>query len=492
MVRTVELENIGPIASLSIPLPDGGGLVCLRGRNGKGKSIALEAVDALVRGQGKPTCRDGAQKGIVEGLGAKVTVGKVVRRTGGEELEVHSLESKFDVSQIVDPGIANPEAADDKRIKALIQLSGVPLDLSKFYDLVGSETLFNQLTPIADPSKEDWLSAAGKIKRNLEAQARKKEEEAKTARAKADGLSHSWQSVDTTVETDAATLQTALEDAIRQESKVKADFETENNALVAAEKARMAMRAAQDEYSGPTLAEAEEREAQAKQDVEDCRKEVARLQAALDQAQAKEEAARKAARVASERTMMVRTHFSAMEKWEKQVAAAASVTPTDPEDLAKAAMCVQEARLAIEAGAMARKAKADMELAKGLREDARKHAEDAEWLRERAKATDDVLSGVVGLFCDRVKVVAGRLVTQTSRGQTYFADLSDGERWTIALEIAVGAVGPNGLLVIPQVAYEGLDPINRRHIDAELRRLGATGITAEASEDDEIRVECAV
>ena len=41
-----------------------------------------------------------------------------------------------------------------------------------------------------------------------------------------------------------------------------------------------------------------------------------------------------------------------------------------------------------------------------------------------------------------------------ARSATFYADLSSGERWRIALDIAIQAVGTGGLLVIPQEAWE--------------------------------------
>ena len=53
MSDVIELEDIGPIENLRIPLPSAGGVVLLRGRNDIGKSEALKAVDALVSGRGE-------------------------------------------------------------------------------------------------------------------------------------------------------------------------------------------------------------------------------------------------------------------------------------------------------------------------------------------------------------------------------------------------------------------------------------------------------
>jgi DNA repair exonuclease SbcCD ATPase subunit len=54
-MKNIEIKNIGPIASVTIPVPEAGGVVVLTGRNGSGKSHALEAVSAATTGQGEAT-----------------------------------------------------------------------------------------------------------------------------------------------------------------------------------------------------------------------------------------------------------------------------------------------------------------------------------------------------------------------------------------------------------------------------------------------------
>ena len=40
----VKIKNIGPISTLSMPVPEGGGVVVLKGRNGSGKGTALDGI----------------------------------------------------------------------------------------------------------------------------------------------------------------------------------------------------------------------------------------------------------------------------------------------------------------------------------------------------------------------------------------------------------------------------------------------------------------
>jgi L-lactate utilization protein LutC len=63
-----------------------------------------------------------------------------------------------------------------------------------------------------------------------------------------------------------------------------------------------------------------------------------------------------------------------------------------------------------------------------------------------------------------------------------------GERWRIALEIVIAAVGEGGLLVIPQEAWEGLDPQNREAIAQQAKSARVVILTAECA-DSELSAE---
>ena len=125
------VKNIGPVFELALPVPEQGGLVILRGANGVGKTKTLEAVQALVTGRGSLAARDGQVRGEVVGWGARLSVARSTRRTG--ELAVTSLEGRMDITELVDPGIRELMAADARRIKALIGLSGVKADPAAYH-----------------------------------------------------------------------------------------------------------------------------------------------------------------------------------------------------------------------------------------------------------------------------------------------------------------------------------------------------------------------
>ena len=86
-MQTIEIENVGPIVEQVIDLPeDSGGVLVFKGRNGAGKSMAIEVVRSLLAGKGKLPVRDGAKKGSAEGFGKRASVGQATPKRGRESV----------------------------------------------------------------------------------------------------------------------------------------------------------------------------------------------------------------------------------------------------------------------------------------------------------------------------------------------------------------------------------------------------------------------
>lgn len=66
-----------------------------------------------------------------------------------------------------------------------------------------------------------------------------------------------------------------------------------------------------------------------------------------------------------------------------------------------------------------------------------------------------------------------------------YHDLSDGEKWTLAIDIGADQVGEGGLLVISQIGWEGIDGKNRQIIHQRAVERGVYILTAEAASDPE-------
>lgn len=482
MASTIEVKNIGPVEHVSIPVPDGGGIVVLQGKNGSGKTQTLRAVESAVTGRGKLSVRDGALRGEVEGLGVTIKVGRSTRRTG--EIEVETLEGRLDVSKLVDPGIKSQDAADALRIKTLVDLAGTKADPELFYPLFGGKEQFETVVKSSSLETESPVQLAERIKRDAEEEARKHESQAEHAEVNARAKRDAARGVDLDAEADAEKLQAELELAIQQHSAIVARKEDADRMAAEVDEAKRRI-SELEEYRGPTSDEALAEFNKASASVDDAQDLVDRLERELEAAKQKLEIA------VERRKNCDAVHSSAVhhEKVIKELRAVIesdqATAPTDAE-LADAAKAVDVARGKVEQGVLIRQAKQALAEADKWQNEQRDHSVEAAKLREAGKGTELVLSEIVAKTSDRLRVEAGRLVLDTSRGATYFSDLSHGERWRIALDIAIDAVGTNGLLVIDQEAWEGLDPQNRSEIAEHVRGRGVVVLTAEAADSDSI------
>jgi DNA repair ATPase RecN len=474
MIRMVEIQNVGPIEKLSIPLP-ASGVVVLRGRNGVGKSHALAAVDSLISGRGKPPCRDGAEKGLVEGFGARLTIGRSQRRTG--EAEVVTLEGRLDISQLVQPPLKDEEAADRQRIKALVQLSGQSADLNAFAKILPPGMKLDELVPPSERS-EDPVVLAGQLKRALEAEARRVEKQLQS------------------LQVDLAAMEQLITEPpqpgipeVQEETIAQAKA-----AYIEAQKAEAALRVRAEEVE------------KRRQQAEKAKSVLASLQADLEkqnvetlQTQEKELAEQiskleKALAVARERLNQVQQQLQKARQVQSQVEQLKRVIAETPEpilqaDLDAASQAVEKARQNLERLESLRRNQQLAAEAKQLAEKIRRGEAVAALVRDAARSTDQVLSEMVSQVTSRLRVEGGRLVCDTDRGVEPFGELSPGERWRIALEVAAQQVGQGGLVTVPQEAWEALDPVNRAEIAQIARQVGVVILTAEADAAETIQAE---
>ena len=480
--KTITIENVGPIQRLAIPLPEAG-VVVLRGRNGVGKSHALAAVDSLVSGRGRPPCRDGAPRGAVEGFGARLTIGRSTRRTG--EAEVVTLEGRLDISQLVQPPIKDEESADRHRIKALIQLSGQPADRSLFERILPEGMALGELLPPTEQS-EDPVILAGRIKRALEAEARRWEDQAEQAKAEVSVL-QSEVRVDSVVQLSSFFARIREQpDIARAEAEQQVAEAMAHLRELETRQEMAAKQAEQQAEAKAALAALENQESKPPEaidaDLADLDEKIRKLEQAL--AAIKE----RKAQLIKQREEAVRRQQQIAQL--RQILGQAINTVSDAE-IEAAQKAVETARrqlsdtinLVRQAGLLDRLQQRRSQLA---------HAQvQADRWREAAHAADEVLSEMVGRVTRRLRVEEGRLVCDTDRGAEPFGELSPGERWRIALEIAVEQLGAGGIVTVPQEAWESLDPINRQEITKIAKDIGVVILTAESDQHETITAEVA-
>jgi SWI/SNF-related matrix-associated actin-dependent regulator 1 of chromatin subfamily A len=486
--RAVEIENVGPIERLTVPLPPSG-VVVLHGRNGAGKSHALAALDSLVSGRGKLPCRDGARSGMVEGVGARLSIGRSTRRTG--EAEVATLEGRFDISQLVNPGLKDAEAADKARIKALIQLSGAKADAAEFSALLPEGVTLGSLVEAAEQSA-DPVTLAAQIKRALESQARSQEKVAAEKRTEATAIRQNAGGVDDAGPSLKDT-EAAIQEALLAEQAVKQRASSVAEQIAAADNARKALAELQATDT-QDVAAVEAEITETLRQAETVRRERYALMAQRLEIDRLIHDAESRVKSAGETVRGLEARLDIAERRTRRTTVLANVIAAAPEPVPQADIDAASERLAEAKGRYGLAVQADnarkaLAKANTILEAATAAQRRAEQLRNAGKALDDVLSSMVGRVTDALKVAGGQLVVAAT-GEP-FDRLSHGEGWRIALEIAANMVGQGGIVVVPQEAWEGQDPINRAEIAEIARAVGILIVTAECSENAEIAAEVA-
>ena len=473
-MKNIEIKNIGPIASVTIPVPKDGGVVVLTGRNGSGKSHALEAVSAATTGKGKPPLKDMAKSGMVSVPGVMMTVGRSVRRQG--ELQVETLEGRLSIADLVDPGFVDPERADAKRIKALVGLSKADISDGDLHGFPENLT--------KDLSLDDPVAAMAELRKRLNIGANEYEKFSAKDEAAATAILESLTGdLDTPI--DPAAAQERVTAALRALDALQKQSELAEVAKVriAAARERMGHLA---ELPSLDLDKALQEATRIEQETAQKKALAVELKAKYEAALAdyKESVVHRDA--ATDRFEDAKAQSKLRDELERQIQEA-HVEPPSADALAAAAAELEAAKASQAKAAKQQVMAQQRERADALTISAQEYAEEAKELREKAKQTDEVLSEIVAeIPACPLRVIDGRLVTNTKRGATFYSDLSAGERWRIALDIAIQAVGTGGLLVIPQEAWEGLDPENRAAIDAQAKTAKVVVLTAECSADDGI------
>lgn len=483
-MSSVEIQDVGPVKRLTLPVPEHGGIVVLRGINGAGKTKTLEAVEKLASGRGQVAVRDGALRGRVQGFGATLTVARSTTRRG--EIEVESLDGKLSIADLVQPPIKDAAAADAKRIKSLVSLAGAKADPALFYGLVGGEVEFTSMIPLAEA--DDLVEMASKIKREFEAMARKSEDAAQKAHVKAAAHREAIGGLDLSKPMDREAAYAELQAATQQHTELSERKRAAEEAGEAAAEARKQLAAAEKAYDGPTVQETTQTLEVAWHARKEALEAMRVAQQVADEAKATAEKLLKEEEIAGRAAKAAQQHASAMAAWRETLEKDAPLSPEPPELLA-AAQRITEARAAT--SRLAGYEQAQQQYKQAVQGDAEEasHTEAAGRLRDAARGTDDVLSEIVGQLGTPLRVQAGRLVLDTGRGTTCFHELSHGERWRLGLDIAVTVAGDRTIFTIPQEAWESLDPQNRAEVGRHVQEKGVVIFTAESSADPEVRAE---
>lgn len=467
----VVLENVGPVKHFEFEVPADGGVVVLRGRNGAGKSHILDAVQSLVSGDGSVPLRDGQAKGKVEGLGATIKFAKRTTRSG--ELEVESLTGDVDPAALVDPGIDNAERADAARIKALLTLAGVQATPANFR--------FADAEIELPEGETDPVKLAGLAAREYQRLAR--EEEAKTAKLQQVMQSLGSVQVEYDGETDTEVLEQKLidakaglqaakqgqQDALRQQDaylKAQAELEASANGI----EERLAAARARRDTSMSLFQEMNHKVQEAK--------------AALVTAESHCKAAESEALQANRDCVAIEHEASRFESLRATIAQGCPKAITDGL-LTAYEKAVEICRDDMQKAALVRQNEETAQEREQLATDIEHYTDRAAKLRKYASRCEQALSDMVGQSGTGLFVEGGRLRIASDRGpDELFSELSHGERWKAAIDVCVSSVGNKALIVIPQEAWEGIDPVNRERLAEFARERSVTILTAECGDGE--------
>ena len=503
-MNSITLENCGPVKHLVIPVQPGA--TVLRGASDLGKSETIKAVSRLAGGREDVTCTAGEAQGFVEGFGVRLGLGKVTRRTG--QLEVLAIEDGFGLGTLIDgDNLATAEAADRARIKALLRISGAKADLSRFHALLpGGKAAFERHVQAKDVQTDDPVEMAGRIKRAMEADARRLESEADTEEGKATAKRNAGDGLDLTAETDAGKLQAAHSLAVAHHARLQEQRDRAEDAVAAADEARDKLKAAgeteatsrQEALAALDKAKAD-REA-ARGSADEAKAEVARLKLELKAAEATYGQALMGLATAEDGVNAAVRTIAAIDRtasmyagWREAIDKAAGVTWPSPEEVSKALDVVNQSRKALEQAAVIRAAKEQRDQAAKHLERAKELRMEARSVRDAGRETDAVLSAMVA--SPNLTVSQGRLVTFVEgRGNVFFHERSDGTRTKIACmeKLArVRALNADQLAIIPvgQRQWNDLAPAAKKELISWAVENRACILTAEVTDDPVLTAE---
>ncbi len=466
---TVTIKNVQAIGYISFDLPVGqGGVRLFRGENGAGKTTSLNCLNALLGQKVNLSPSDGAPKGEISGLGVVKTIGKVVRSQG--EASVPTFEGRFNFSDLVEPSVKDPAARNKSRIRALVGLTAKQASVADFYEVFGGQAEFERL--IIDDEGEldgmtDVLELADWLKRKLQAQARLREVQLESAEMhwqnavemskghKPDAPPESVAGLAAKYSEAKNAHQRALQAIEQHDRDVAQNVRVEE--LLAKHEERKPARAPAElieqlKSTKATVADLEKR-------LEVARASVAKLQANFDAAVQWE----------NQRLEIEETRVEIKQCLEDPVPLAAA------EAAALAALeSAEETKQRWEAAVKARK----------YAEEIKAKRSEAEKMRTLANRTNEVVTTL--LPKGPLQVRDGVLSVHHAKRNAWvpYDELSTGERWEAALDVAIPVIGEDGVLPCSQEAWQGLDEPSRKHVAKVCQANKVWLISAEVGDGD--------
>jgi len=496
----ITIQDIGPIRKMTVPVAPG--VTVLRGKNELGKSTVINCAEALVGQPRDLEARDGQPVGTVSGAGMSLVISRNARNSRAGELEVEAVEDRIDLGVLVDPPLKDKAARTRARVKALLSLTGTKVSLEDFRQVVPptfAEELILETDITTDP-----IESAGKVKRRLEAGARESSEKAESLKAELNQLLGAIETLEiglgelteTLAETPSATIAESLREermadllALKQKKRaIEKQLETQSEA------------AAQFEESKELIAETQNRlndlrgdRDDAAADVRDGEKAVEELEEELSEARSDLVRRRQALAERDAVLGAVTEQAQAFDNLAKMSEATIDEPPT-AEEIAAAEVRADNAIQLVQAVKDQNKVAHLKATHQATLEEQGGHLKRAEIIRAGARAVDAILANAID--SPYFEIQNGELCFsgfgEVERDPEAFERLSDGKRWTVAIQaVAYGLNAKERLAMvgIAQDAWESLDTENRQRVVAAAINANLAIITAAHDDEEQIHVD---
>lgn len=490
----ITFKNIGPIEELSIPVLPEGGIVEVLGDTGKGKSTALRVIARMlgVDDEAEVSQRRGSVvRGTADWGDLHLTVGRQTRMSG--ELSIKTLEG-LDPSALAEPGFDDPQANDDRRIAILCTLVGAKATLDLFADADARARISSSMSEktqrlVGGPLPEFVVS----LKADLFARRRAHVEAAKQQAARAAGIVEAaGEELSVPEGMTSESLARRIGNTTAQLVRAKQDLVDLDSRHEAAAALRETIENTMDETAklddlaneGAGLEDVVTKYAS---EIEGLKERIANLQSIVKQNQhriaaiaqevesiKKRALARKAAQSQLEEVLSrtgVRSEIQA------QIVGLESALDATQRAHDNALLNEQRARKIADADLLRAKAAEEERL--------------AEIFLETVRYAEGILSEQLGKLSSRgLRVEDSRLVATNLKGDPeLFERLSEGEKYTLAVDVMVDALGEGACLVLRQGAWGEFSPSRKRELREHAKRRKVRIYTARATHGDLRAVE---
>ena len=477
MTTKVSVGDAGPITLQTLDLLHGE-IMLLRGGSETGKTKFIDSLDTALGGKRDITKRVGSASSgfvkITQGEVDEVTVTIGASRTNRSgSSEIRGISGRLDIYDIVEPRQKSALAADKTRTEAFVRLTGVTVSAEMFAPLVGGMERFAKLLPLnAKGAGDDPVGYQRWVKAGLEEAKREAEKAVTAAKSKAATCSQVIGDIDLDAEDDKDVLFDAQEKATRRRDRLQVEAENADESAKRWNAATLALAAAEDQYKGPTVEGAESQRDSVRSELERAGEEVIRVQSLLSKANEADRLAASNAAMHEKFVQHAKDHASTIDAWKKTIDAGSIDGPSD-EQIEGANDAVSDAREAVEAGVLVRKAKLSVEERDLANKEATDKQREADELREAAKGTEAILANAV--HADGLELRDGRWITNDDGQEKFFADRSRGARASIAIELVCNQVakmgGTHAVVPYDQGLWQEMDGDARRRLWKRCRKL---------------------